>query len=108
MVGDKYTWLTRLARLSHLCLYSSPAVLREVGEVVYSQAENKTNISTKLYEKNIQGSCSNSLSNPNSTATTTPTENTQQQQHQQTHRFSVAPQIKYPMSVNLNKEKLHY
>ena len=62
MVGDKYTWLTRLARLSHLCLYSSPAVLREVGEVVYSQAENKTNISTKLYEKNIQGSCSNSLS----------------------------------------------
>ena len=40
--------------------------------------------------------------------TTTPTENTQQQQHQQTHRFSVAPQMKYPMSVNLNKEKLHY
>ena len=46
MVGDKYTWLAPLARLSPLCLYSGPAVLREVGEVVYSQAENKMNIST--------------------------------------------------------------
>ena len=46
MVGDKYTRLAPLARLSPLCPYSSPAVLREVGENVYSQAENKTNIST--------------------------------------------------------------
>ena len=48
MVGDKYTQLAPLARLSPLCPYSGPAVLREVGEVVYSQAENKTNISTIL------------------------------------------------------------
>ena len=48
MVGDKYTQLAPLARLSPLCPYSGPAVLREVGEVVYSQAENKTNISTGL------------------------------------------------------------
>ena len=46
MVGDKYTRLAPLARLSPLCLYSGPAVLREVGEVVYSLAENMTDIST--------------------------------------------------------------
>ena len=34
MVGDKYTRLAPLARLSPLCLYSGPAVLRQVGEVV--------------------------------------------------------------------------
>ena len=46
MVREKYSWLAPLARLSPLCPYSGPAVLHEVGEVVYSQAENKTNIST--------------------------------------------------------------
>ena len=46
MVGDKFTRLAPHARLSPLCPYSGPAVLCEVGEVVYSQAENKTNIST--------------------------------------------------------------
>ena len=46
MAGDKYTRLALLARLSPLCPYSGPAVLLEVGEVVYSLAENKTDIST--------------------------------------------------------------
>ena len=44
MVGRKYSWLAPLARLSSL--YSGPAVLLKVGEVVYSLAENKTDIST--------------------------------------------------------------
>ena len=46
MVGDKYTRLAPLARLSPLCPYSVPAVLREVGEVIYSLAKNMTDIST--------------------------------------------------------------
>ena len=53
MVGDKYTRLAPLARLSPLCPYSGPAVLREVGEVVYSLAENKTNISTVFYKTQL-------------------------------------------------------
>ena len=46
MVGDKYTWLAPLAGSLLLCPYSSPAVLHEVGEVIYSLVENKMNIST--------------------------------------------------------------
>ena len=46
MVGDKYTWLALLAGFLLLCPYSCPAVLQEVGEVVYSLTENKMNIST--------------------------------------------------------------
>ena len=39
MVGRKYSWLAPLARLSSLCT-------SKAGEVVYSLAENKTDIST--------------------------------------------------------------
>ena len=38
MVGDKYTRLALLAGFLLLCPYSGPAVLHEVGEVVYSSA----------------------------------------------------------------------
>ena len=46
MVGDKYTRLAPLAGSLLLCPFPGPAVLPEVGEVVYSLAENKMNIST--------------------------------------------------------------
>ena len=46
MVGDKYTRLALLAGFLLIRPYSCPAVLQEVGEVVYSLAENKMNIST--------------------------------------------------------------
>ena len=46
MVGDKYTRLALLAGFLLLRPYSCPAVLQEVGEVVYSLVENKMNIST--------------------------------------------------------------
>ena len=46
MVGDKYTRLAPLAGSLLLLPYSGPAVLHEVGEVVYFLAENKMNIST--------------------------------------------------------------
>ena len=55
MVGDRYTRLAPLARLSPLCPYSGLAVLREVGEVVYSQAENKMNISTRVKTQGRRG-----------------------------------------------------
>ena len=46
MVGDKYTRLALLAGFLLLRLYSCPAILQDVGEVVYSLAENEMNIST--------------------------------------------------------------
>ena len=54
MVGDKYTRLAPLAGFLLLCPYYSPAELREVGEVVYSLAENKMNISTILNSFNFK------------------------------------------------------
>ena len=42
MVGRKYSWLALLARLHTLSLYSPGSCTPDVGEVVYSQAENKT------------------------------------------------------------------
>ena len=55
MVGDKYTWLAPLAGSLLLCPYSGPAVLHEVREVVYSLAENKTNISTRFNSNHAVG-----------------------------------------------------
>ena len=46
MVGDKYTRLTLLTGFFLLRPYSCPAVLQEVGEVIYSVAENNMHIST--------------------------------------------------------------